>query len=758
MALKVGSIVSNIVQKAGTFDQKVIDESIERLAKKSEHLRGELYELVKRSYVDFDSYVSISITLEQRAQSVKSEYQKISARIEQDLNSKIAETFHKKEEIESKLKDTKSRIVLIQHMVDIYQAVEASRSDVQAGKYKTAAEKLSSAFRSLSVLAEGGCDALVFRALKSEQASVVADLVVQLEQEWQKYIMWSPKVIPNDPSLDFLSSIKLQLPVLSAVDEVHMKEVIEAMKHLSGQGVWGKRATLFSNKLLKLFLKPLIVHGSLKITQINNKKQIVLGLLRSDSVEVSVVQLFDTLASIFQLVGHVVVAEYRGEWLQMVGNIVCPEVEDLVVAHRLSNTIPRSLSELEEYEIIQLKTEEFESAMTSIGLSGEGTMSKMSKYTNDINAHFVMQKSQDMLVKARSILMQPIDDTIIAPSTSQDPILKLKEILSSSVDQEGSGNNYGTEFSNLAFKFPQCSVSKSVQEYISLLYLTLKECVESTSTGTGLQLFHMARSMVDLFCAVLPTYHSSAISEFPRVAAVQYNNCMFLAHYLVTLGHHFYSRLPPPLNQQLSTFIDYVPIVRRLGDDCLSMEMKRQCTYVIGCLKSIGSFAKVSADDHRETVWQSLQEAVFRIGKVSKIYYDILPTHMHREVVGKLLDVFILDVTQMVLLMEDITAADATELHALLKMLVSRASQVLLIEETEGNAEVAVASKNWGKLRSLSIVLNASLLEITDMWDGGKGSLAKNFTVGEARGLIKALFRNTERRAAALNKIIALEI
>jgi len=754
MALKVGSIVSNIVQKAGTFDQKVIDESIDRLSKKSEHLKGELYELVKSSYVDFDSYVSISTSLEERAQSVKNEYQKISSRIDQGLNTKIADTFHKKEEVESKLKKTRTRIVLIQHMVDIYQGVESSRADVQAGKYNSAAENLSMAANSINVLAEGGCDSIVYRALKSEHANVVGDLVVQLEKEWQKYISLTPKVIPNDPSLDFLASMKLQVPVFSAVEQEQMKEVIDAMKQLSVQGVWEKRVRLFSNMLLKLFLRPVIVHPMLKIKQASNKKQMILCLTRTESEESSILQLFDTLLSIFQLVGQVVVAEHRGEWLRGVGNIVCPEVEELVVAHRLSTSIPRSLSELEDYEAIQVKTEEFESAVLALGLIEEQKIRKMSQYARNINSHFVNQKSQDMLVKARSILMQPIEDVVVVSSDGPDPILKLKEILSISEDPERKETDFGAEFASLTFKFPRCSVSKLVQEYVSLLYLTLKECVDSTGSATGLQLFLMARSMVDLFCAVLPTYHSSTISASPRVAAIQYNNCMYLSHYLITLGHQFYSQLPPPLNQQSSSFVDYVPIVRQLGEDCLSAEMKRQCANFVQCLKSIGTFAKVSTDDHREVVWQSMQEAVFQIKKAGNAYHNVLPAHVHRDVVGKLLEAFISDVIRMVLSMEDITAADATELHAVLKMLVSKAAQILLItEETDSAEQLGDFSKSWEKLKSLAVVLNASLLEITDMWEAGKGSLAQQFTVGETRSLIKALFKNTERRAAALNKI-----
>ena len=58
------------------------------------------------------------------------------------------------------------------------------------------------------------------------------------------------------------------------------------------------------------------------------------------------------------------------------------------------------------------------------------------------------------------------------------------------------------------------------------------------------------------------------------------------------------------------------------------------------------------------------------------------------------------------------------------------AAQILMIADETGNAEqVGDISKSCEKLRSLAVVLNVSLLEITDTWYAGKGLLAQQFTV-----------------------------
>ena len=61
--------------------------------------------------------------------------------------------------------------------------------------------------------------------------------------------------------------------------------------------------------------------------------------------------------------------------------------------------------------------------------------------------------------------------------------------------------------------------------------------------------------------------------------------------------------------------------------------------------------------------------------------------------------------------------------------------------------------KSWDRFRELILVLNASLREIEERWAAGKGPLAANFSVEEMKQLIRALFQNTERRAAVLARI-----
>ena len=764
MAFKGGSLVSNIIQKASTFDERVLEDKIQNLSKKSSQLKGEIYDLVKRQYAEFDSYVNSTLSLEQRVQEVTSEYHRLTTRIEQELSVRIAQSSDKRQEIESKLDETRSRVEFVQGLVSVYQGLEKSRSDLQAEKFVSSAQLLNRASESLATIGKSGCEAKVYRSLKSELAQVTSELSLRLQEEWRKFLQWGPRVLPENPSIDVLQSIELRLVHSSAQSASQLDEVIIAMRSLVASRVWEQKVDAFGRKLLKVIIGPLIVNNQeLKASGVPEKGAIVLKLVKIDgtspSVNESISRMFNSLVLVFTVVQQVVPEVHKKTWMPGVGGVVQEEMAELIIAHCLSNSIPKTFDELQNYSAVEAKVKEFESKMVAFGLVNEESFHRLSDYTKNVNVHFAAQIGQDLLEKARDILMKPIHNTVMS-SADVDPLTKLVAL--SIGDSSSSGDapsiegpkltttGKEDELSRFTFQFPSCAISQSVQEYIQLLYNTLKECSEASSPSMAVQLYCSARSMVDLFCAVLPTYHSSTIAELPRVAAIQHNNCMYLAHHLITLGHQFHAHLPSPLNSEVTTFIDQVPIVRQLGEDCFLAEMRKQRDCILECLKLFGRLNSVAKDARSQLVRKGVQQALLHVKKLSKVYGEVLPREIHHKAVGALMNVLIGEMIRGVLALEDIATDDGKELHLILKLIVERAPLSLSFTNEE---EISTYCSDWERLKGLAVVMDASLQDIVDSWSSGKGSLAQQFTAVELRGLVKAIFRNTERRAAALAKI-----
>ena len=57
------------------------------------------------------------------------------------------------------------------------------------------------------------------------------------------------------------------------------------------------------------------------------------------------------------------------------------------------------------------------------------------------------------------------------------------------------------------------------------------------------------------------------------MSALHYNNCMYLAHHLLTLGHQFRPKLPEPLKRGAATFVDMVSPMRNLGEKCFEDQL-----------------------------------------------------------------------------------------------------------------------------------------------------------------------------------------
>ncbi len=59
----------------------------------------------------------------------------------------------------------------------------------------------------------------------------------------------------------------------------------------------------------------------------------------------------------------------------------------------------------------------------------------------------------------------------------------------------------------------------------------------------------------------------------------------------------------------------------------------------------------------------------------------------------------------------------------------------------------------WQKFQEVRLILSAGLQEIADRWAEGKGPLAHELGANDVKQMIRALFQNTDRRAAVLAKI-----
>ena len=773
MAFPGGSLVSSILQKSSALDQRLVESGAQKLSKKVGQLKEEMYEHVRQRYVEFETHVQTTCQLREKLREVEGEYRRLNADIGGELRRKIADSAEKRREIEDSLRDVQEKMEFVRRLASVHEELQASQRNLDEGDWVEAAQKLHDVAVCLGELSEMGCEARVFNALQEETALVNSEADLTLVEEWDQRVNWSPESATKDPPYHVILQTKLSIPSSYTLDiEGDGRSLADVVGACRALDTWAGVQLEFSNKLLHLIVKPLVTIPALGVAcQVQSARScIILSITEAEEEEEEkegserISELYANLATVFKVVGQVVPVEKEG-WTGEVGRLVLPEMTQLITDHLLKKYVPKTLEELERYEEVKVATCEFEAGLAELGFAEAG-FSGLSDFTQNIEVYFEEQKRQELLANARSILMKSIHDTekVVTPERS--------EIGNASPWSEGEKGGGGREkwtpqlepgtkiptvadlmlhedkLRDVGAHFPECAVSRCILEYVALLHDLLEASYSKETEEEKMDMFRTVRDLIDLYRAVFPTHHSGDIATIPAAAATYYNNCMYLVHHLIVESAKLSRNLSPR-----ASFVDLILIVRRMGEDTFQQEMRKQRESVLRSLKTVGDFGGVSNDDKRDEVYRGVRQGLFQITQLSRVYKNTLPVHVHRDAAGNLLDVLVSYMIQGVLSLEDIVSKDSSELSRLLGVIVEKGPSVMQMSEEEAKKELHHHCPSWLQLQDLAFVLDARLQEIVDRWAGGEGTLGKNFKALQIRTLIKALFTNTDRRAAALDKI-----
>lgn len=451
---------------------------------------------------------------------------------------------------------------------------------------------------------------------------------------------------------------------------------------------------------------------------------------------------------------------------EMLGDMIWEDLSECLIKNCLVYSIPTNSSKLQQYEEIIQSTEEFENALKEMRFL-KGDTTDLLKYARNINSHFANKKCQDVIVAARNLMTSEIHNTVKIipdskisvpdlPTSDEDDKLQIQKMSTTQYNEMVNLQPENT-LDQHSFSLPTCRVSESVKKLMELAYQTLLEATTS-SDQCAVQLFYSVRNIFHLFHDVVPTYHKENLQKLPQLAAIHHNNCMYIAHHLLTLGHQFRLRLAPILCDGTTTFVDLVPGFRRLGTECFLAQMRAQKGELLERLSSARNFSSMDDEENYFAASKAIRQVLHQLKRLGIVWQDVLPVNIYCKAMGTLLNTAISEIIGRITALEDISTEDGDRLYSLCKTVMDEGPQVFapLSEESKNKKyqeEVPVYVPKWMPFKELMMMLQASLQEIGDRWADGKGPLAAAFSSSEVKALIRALFQNTERRAAALAKI-----
>nr|XP_019608907.1 PREDICTED: centromere/kinetochore protein zw10 homolog [Rhinolophus sinicus] len=778
----MASFVTKVLAPSGSLEKEDLSTQISHLTWRVEEIKGEVCSMISKKYSEFlpsmQSAQDLVTQVDKLSHDIDQLKSTIESEVRQDLHVSTAEFTDLKQQLE------RDSVVLslLKQLQEFSAAIEEYNCALAEKKYVTAAQRLEEAQKCLKLLKSRKCfDLKMLKSLSMELTIQKQNILYHLGEEWQKLIVW--KFPPSKDTSNLESCLLTELHLYTEQSQNEEKTPVPpASSILLAFSVLGELHTKlksFGQLLLKYILMPLVSCPSLSAV-IENQPNII--IIRFESVMTdlehpSPSEVFVKIRLVLevlqkQLLDLPLDTDLENEktskiiLAEMLGDMIWEDLSECLIKNCLVYSIPTNSSKLEQYEEIIQSTEEFENALKEMRFL-KGDTTDLLKYARNINSHFANKKCQDVIVAARNLMTSEIHNTVKITPDSKISVLDLPrpdeddklQVQKMSTTQYNEVVNLQPEntLDQHSFALPPCYISESVKKLMELAYQTLLEATTS-SDQCAVQLFYSVRNIFHLFHDVVPTYHKENLQKLPQLAAIHHNNCMYIAHHLLTLGHQFRLRLAPILCDGTTTFVDLVPGFRRLGTECFLAQMRAQKRALLERLSSARNFSNMDDEENYSAASKAVRQVLHQLKRLGTVWQDVLPVNIYCKAMGTLLNTAISEIIGRITALEDISTADGDRLYSLCKTVMDEGPQVFapLSEENKNKKyqeEVPVYVPKWMPFKELMIILQASLQEIGDRWADGKGPLAAAFSSSEVKALIRALFQNTERRAAALAKI-----
>ncbi|XP_060016398.1 centromere/kinetochore protein zw10 homolog isoform X2 [Lagenorhynchus albirostris] len=738
----MASFVTEVLAHSGRLEKEDLCTRISRLTQRVEEIKGEVCSMISKKYSEFLPSMQSAQDLVTQVDKLSDDIDLLKSRIESEVRRDLHVSTAEFTDLKQQLERDSVVLSLLRQLHEFSTAIEEYNCALAEKKYVTAAQRLEEAQICLKLLKSRKCfDLKILKSLSMELTIQKQNILYHLGEEWQKLIVW--KFPPSKDTSNLESCLQTELHLCAEPSQKEEKTPVPPISSVllafSLLGELHTKLKSFGQMLLKYILRPLASCPSL-FAVIESQPNII--IIRFESVMTglehpSPSEVFAKIRLVLevvqkQLLDSPLVADVENEktckivLAEMLGDMIWEDLSECLIKNCLVYSIPTNSSKLQQYEEIIQSTEEFENALKEMRFL-KGNTTDLLKYARNINSHFANKKCQDVIVAARNLMTSEIHNTVKItpaskisvpdlPSPAEGDKLQVQKVSTTQYNEVMNLEPENT-LDQHSFSLPTCRISESVKKLMELAYQTLLEATTS-SDQCAVQLFYSVRNIFHLFHDVVPTYHKENLQKLPQLAAIHLNN----------------------------------------WTECFLAQMRAQKGELLERLSSARNFSNMDDEDNYSAASKAVRQVLHQLKRLGIVWQDVLPVNIYCKAMGTLLSTTISEIIGRITALEDISTEDGDRLYSLCKTVMDEGPQVFapLSEENKNKKyqeEVPVYVPKWMPFKELMIMLQASLQEIGDRWADGKGPLAAAFSSSEVKALIRALFQNTERRAAALAKI-----
>ncbi|XP_072939068.1 centromere/kinetochore protein zw10 homolog [Epargyreus clarus] len=688
-------------------------------------------------YINFDVQSMLKETGELYAESksLLDEMRACKIEIEQETMADIIKSIENHDQIANELECNGFALDIVLDIIQYGRYLKEFNDAKDARSYTRSITAIYELLQFLESPAEGIGELDVYYNTQKTAQETFDALLVELNQEWKQMLAYEKSTGTRK------SAVTISLPLEQSSIVVDVLEALDKSKRLE------EKVSHFAKFILEEVLKK-IIHDDCEVVLITDREiNINVTYKREFKPEFEVVM--SNLRKFFSFISKRLNVKFSGDCnlLSMIGRIISNEFCEDLVDNCFKDTVPHNLNDLQNYDSVTSQIADFQHFLVKTNFFPDDNSFSILHYVNDMDVLFADRSSEHFLETARTIMLKDLSVTMSIG------VEKIPEHDASDIDVSDIEN--ATEalevlektIPNSLFYFPRCMISKSAQELLDLVYVVMEQAVQC-SDAVCKKLYCTVRLIFELYDAVVPYHHENFLQTIPQYVALFHNNCMYLAHNLLTLGDKWLNLMGVPEVDYAIGFVDLVQKMRELGYKHLTIHMQQQRKQILDNIRSSDLNCIDVKDVLSENAEAAVRQCLRQLQLLKNVWIGVFPGNVFTRLMATLVNMFIDELIHRVCTVEDISMEMATQLTDMYSLVVQKAPQ-LFLDPTDVETHV----KSWIKLQELIFVLKGSLKDIEHHWNDGNGPLAVHFNTEELRSLVKALFQNTQFRANLLSKI-----
>lgn len=704
------SLIAEILMPKEPLERANIKAIVSKLSRTIDDLKVDVQKELVSRYDIFQPYYHDLKHLAVRLDSAVKEVDSVLKDVQDLVKPRLAQTTSEFELLSRELESLEQQSVEVKKYARVHDLLESAEAEFVAENLLKCSQFLQDVAAVIDEL-DGGLDSKMIEVLNTEQVIRCERLIYKLSEVWKRHVVWKVGKTPYVTELTILTA-----------DDNSTEAFVQLLKALQQQNQLRDKVTKLGRSLLSDVITPMVKYET-KIT--TEPKSPTLRVDFDESKAPAIINALQNLSTVFNFLTNRLPdrASVGIDLFQMLGEAVGTQFSDTVVECCLEPAVPSEASGLHSFPSETLLN--LHNQLVDINFLS-ALKTPFSNFTSDLESLCISKRSQTILLKARDLMKGKLHETVMVGEPAMTEKTR-QPVLDDGLDES-------------LFKFPRCQVSKFMEELVALLKTTLKD-MQDGSEGPALQTWHMGtvRDICELYSGIVPLYHQHAIETIPLQTAVHHNNCMYFAHSLL--------KLTPQANG--TTLVDLALKLRHLAVVPFLEQMKRQKQ----CLLEFLQEAPVSEDS--EDLERALKRCLFHLQQLKRAWCEVLPMSVYFKAAGTLLNSVLEHVIGSIFSMEDISSTLSQDLASVFEKAIEQAVDIFDVPDSPMDPRVAAPNHvaKWKKFTEMKSLFRFSLREVVDRWADGKGPLAVCFTPDELKKLIRALFQNTDRRAAALAKI-----